>query len=339
MEARLTCQPTWQLLDSSAIGGIETHVLGLAQAQRKTGRQTRVIFLADHGPHPLRDRLDRAGVPWRCLSGSMKDLLTAIAEEQPALVHTHGYKANIFGRIACGRTRTPLVSTFHNGDTGSGKVRFYTLLDRLSAPLGKAVAVNQNIAAKILGGVAVVPNGVPVPENFPGPRGLEIAFVGRLSHEKGPDLLCDIARGLPDLTFSIYGDGTLGRALEAGAPVNVTFHGAVEDLDRRWPAIGLLVMPSRAEGLPMAALEAMAQGIPVAAFDVGALRQLTEAGRGWCAPAEDVNALRDAIRVWSRLGETERGTIGMRCWEYVRDECSADRLVQRLEAVYRQAAA
>ncbi|WP_036553158.1 glycosyltransferase family 4 protein [Nisaea denitrificans] len=339
METRQISRPTWQLLDSSAIGGIETHVLGLAQAQREAGRQTKVVFLADHGVHPLRDRLDRAGIPWRCLPGSMKDLVTAIAEEQPALVHTHGYKANIFGRIACRRTGTPLVSTFHNGDTGTGKVRLYTLLDRLSAPLGKAVAVNQDIAARIFGGAEVVPNGVRVPGKCPPRRGREIAFVGRLSHEKGPDLLCEIARGLPDLTFSIYGDGAMSGSLEAIAPANVTFHGAVEDLDRRWPGIGLLVMPSRAEGLPMAALEAMTQGVPVAAFDVGALRQLTDAGRGWCAPPEDTGALRDAIRTWSHLEDGERDTIGEQCWEYVRHECSADRLVQRLEAVYRLAAA
>lgn len=47
--------PVWLLLDSSGPGGIETHVLQLAAALNEQGWPPEVVFLADHGPHPLRD--------------------------------------------------------------------------------------------------------------------------------------------------------------------------------------------------------------------------------------------------------------------------------------------
>ncbi len=87
----------------------------------------------------------------------------------------------------------------------------------------------------------------------------QIAFVGRLSHEKGADRFIDIARHIPDIEFSIYGDGPEKPRLIENAPANVIFHGHQNDMDAVWCNISALVISSRYEGLPMAALEAMAE--------------------------------------------------------------------------------
>ena len=49
----------WLLLDSRDMGGIESHVAELAAGLCAAGERVRVLFLADHGPHPLRARLER----------------------------------------------------------------------------------------------------------------------------------------------------------------------------------------------------------------------------------------------------------------------------------------
>ncbi len=85
----------WLALDSRGLGGIESHVAELAAGLRAAGMLPRVLFLADHGPHPLRARLQRDGVAWEVLpKGGLRALWRRLRAGRPALLHTHGYKAN-----------------------------------------------------------------------------------------------------------------------------------------------------------------------------------------------------------------------------------------------------
>ena len=149
---------TWLLLDSRGRGGIESHVLVLAQALRDHGRSARVVFLADHGAHPLTPALHAAAIPSSTLSGGWRGLLAALRSAAPAQVHTHGYKAGLLGRAACRLLGLPVVSTFHSGDPGRGRVRLYDWLDRVTAPLAPALAVSDEIAARVRGPVRRVEN-------------------------------------------------------------------------------------------------------------------------------------------------------------------------------------
>ena len=325
------------LLDSRSIGGIETHVLNLAAALRATGEPARVVLLRDHGPHPMAPALVARGVPLTALGGGV-ELPRFLAVQRPKVLHTHGYKAGVLGRFWARLLGVPVVSTYHSGDRGVGRVRLYSALDRRTAFLAPSIAVSRDIATALPSGTAVIENFVPLPDAGATGAGRAVAFVGRLSPEKGPDTFCELATRLPNLRWHVYGDGPMRSELTGRFGDRVTFHGAVADMAAVWRGTGLLCMPSRREGLPMAALEAMAHGVPVAAFAVGGLPDLLSDGAcGWLAPPGDRDALAAAIATWSRLDVAARSTIGHRARAVIAKRYSPGAGLPKILAVYRRA--
>ncbi len=329
----------WQLVDSSTIGGIETHVGVLAAALRRAGWDAQVVLLADHGPNPWLAQLDARGVPHTVLAGGLGGLLAALRRERPALLHTHGYKAGILGRLAARLTGTPCVSTFHAGERGPFPVSLYQTLDAWTSVLAPRIAVSAPIARNLPFGAEVIGNFVPVPAAPPpaGARSDVVGFVGRFSPEKGPDLFCAIAERCRDtgLAFEAFGDGPMRAELEVRYRGIVTFHGLVTDPSRIWPRLGLLLMPSRAEGLPLAAIEAMAAGIPVAASAVGALPDVvTPGGNGWLFPPGDIEAAAGAVRAFAGLSPDARAAFGQSAWQAARQGYAVDVLLPKVCAVY-----
>jgi glycosyltransferase involved in cell wall biosynthesis len=327
----------WLLLDSRSFGGVESHVLALAAALCVRNIPARVVFLKDHGPHPMVPALAAAAIPCSVLAGGWRGLAAALAAAPPALLHTHGYKVGIFGRLLSRWQGFPCVSTYHAGEPGPGMVRYYNILDRATARLaGGLVAVSTPIARRLPGRTRVIDNFVPLaaaPTRFT----RQVAFVGRLSEEKGPDLFCRLAAAVPGVEFVLYGDGPLRAELEAAHP-GVRFAGQQPAMAGVWGQVGLLCMSSRHEGLPMAALEAMAAGVPVAAFAVGALPGLIEHGHnGWLAPPLDLPALAAAVRTWADLDPAGRARVSRAAQATIAARYTPEAVLPRLLAVYREA--
>jgi glycosyltransferase involved in cell wall biosynthesis len=107
----------------------------------------------------------------------------------------------------------------------------------------------------------------------PGPA---IGFVGRLVPIKRPGLFVALARELPQVEAFVIGDGPLRGALERDAPPNLRWLGARADAADLLPGLDLLVLPSRREGFPVAAVEAAAAGIRTVGFAVPGLVDLAE---------------------------------------------------------------
>lgn len=167
-------------------------------------------------------------------------------------------------------------------------------------------------------------NFVTIPEQHC--RYKEIAFVGRLSHEKGADRFIDIARQIPDVEFSIYGDGPEKPRLVESAPTNVIFHGHQSDMDAVWRNISVLVISSRYEGLPMAALEAMARGIVVISLDVGRLPDLIQDGQNGFL-AHDIPALTDKINNWLEMSHSEQYPMRYKAIETIKAHYSSRSII------------
>ena len=119
-----------------------------------------------------------------------------------------------------------------------------------------------------------------------------VAFVGRLSREKGVGLLIDAfaraRRAVPAARLRIVGDGRQREGLEAqvaarGLGPHVAFTGwqSPEGVERELSAAWAAVVPSVwAEPLGLAAVEPIVRGVPVIAAAHGGLVETVEAGAG-----------------------------------------------------------
>ena len=282
-------------VDSSTFGGIETHLLQLASGLVASGQQVKVVFFKDYGPHPLGDALKEQNIPVIFLRWGGFSLLTLLTQTRPALLHSHGYKAGILGRLACSLLRIPSIHTHHAGESCTGKLALYAAIDNKTAFLNtENIAVSEAISARLSAKNTVFNNFVDA-QNLTISQGQKVAFVGRLSEEKGPDRFITLAKKHAHLAFSVYGDGPLRAPLEQQATPNCRFHGRV-NMDEHWQDIGFLIICSRYEGLPLVALEAMARGIIVISFAVGDMSKLiTHEIDGYLMAEGDMDELAHAL--------------------------------------------
>jgi glycosyltransferase involved in cell wall biosynthesis len=103
-----------------------------------------------------------------------------------------------------------------------------------------------------------------------------VLAVGRHVAQKGLDLLLAawpaVRAAVPGARLSISGDGPLTATLQAqahslGVHDSVDWLAPTRDVQSRYRAAAVFVLPSRYEGMPLALLEAQALGLPAVAFD------------------------------------------------------------------------
>jgi glycosyltransferase involved in cell wall biosynthesis len=255
-------------------------------------------------------------------------------------LHVHGYKAGILARLPARILGIPVVTTFHSGERSRARLGLYESADEYTSFLGERICVSAAIQARLPFPATLIKNFVPdsaAPSKNALPR--RAAFVGRLTREKGPDIFCEIAsRHVSAAEWHVYGDGPMRQELQERFGHIVNFHGLVPDLGSVWPTIGLLVMPSRFEGLPYAALEALSAGIPVLAARVGGLPEaVREPETGWMFEAGNVTEASSKVDAWAQLSVAEQEAMRMRCWNHAQNCFSESSEMSKLLSVYRKA--
>ena len=325
------------MLDSRRPGGIESHVYQLAHGLKNFRKKVIVVFIKNYGYHPLREALIKEGIPTISLKLSVLSLWSLMRNSKSSTLHTHGYKAGIMGRIVAYLTNTPVTSTFHMGELPKGKLIVYDWLDRHTAAIASTVfSVSTLISKRLPIKSRIIDNFVNT-RNLKISTGKQIAFVGRLSYEKGADYFLEITKRFPNQRFHIYGDGPEAEKLQSIASINTIFHGLQSNMSTVWEKIGLLVMPSRNEGLPLAALEAMARGIPVLASNVGALDQLVKEDKnGWLIPSGNMDDFSEKVDFWIHMSLTKRTTLKIAAQKTIKQRFSSDIVIPKLIKSYKE---
>jgi glycosyltransferase involved in cell wall biosynthesis len=203
--------------------------------------------------------------------------------------------------------------------------------------------------------VVSIPTGIDLARFSPGDRrearaALSLAqdaplvgIVATLRSWKGHRYLLE---SLPEnATLAIVGDGPQREALQAraaelGVVPRVIFAGNQRDVVPWLQALDAFALPSYAnEGVPQALLQAMLTGLPCVTTDVGSIAELAINERtALVVPPKDVGALRSALERLLADGPLRR-TLGDAARKHCAETMSAERMLDRMEAIYSEASA
>jgi len=317
------------LLAPAPVGGLETVVSMLSQAQSRAGHRVIVATTLsgrDDGRGFLASLANTAvevvplAVPRRAYYREYALIRKLCLARGVSVVHTHGYRSDIVGGLAGRRAGTPIVTTVHGFTGGTIKNRGFEALQRFAFRRFDAVIAVSKTQAEFLRASGVPPRRLhrianalaahPAPLDRASARrllnlpadGLIAGWIGRVSREKGVDVFIDALSSIGDriIRAAILGDGPERAPQEARAealaPARFQWLGSIPDAARYFAAFDVFVMSSRAEGLPMVLLEAMAARIPIVTTSVGGIPDLLSPAEGVLVPPDDPAALAAAIR-------------------------------------------
>jgi glycosyltransferase involved in cell wall biosynthesis len=318
-----------QLISSGGYYGAENMLLNLCASQQKAGCQNSLmIFYNVHAPNvEFYERARRRGLSVRMVHcqgradwRAVRQIEECIQEDGIELLHTHGYKADLYGYVAARRSGKPIVATCHNWVGGTAALGIYNHLDRMALKRFHGLAaVSDSVAQRLLASgvsaqkITTIANGIDVQTferarpslvlNFDGSK--VIGMVARLDLQKGFEYLLRAARELsgdfPQLKVVIVGEGPDRSEIEdmirrLGLQSNVILAGQGSDMPGIYAAMDVFVLPSLNEGLPMTILEAMASRKPVIATRVGAIPSvIKDRETGLLVDPGDADGLRDAL--------------------------------------------
>ncbi len=310
------------------VGGVPLHIFRLALHVRDAGYQPTVISLKDGGP--VASSLCEAGIPVESCHARggwdvrvFKRLASLIAGQQPDIVHSFLFHANLASRWAAKSAGIPVDHVVCEIQTVEVERKWHLWVDRWTYDgcrftIGNSPSVIEHLARfahiprdrlrLVRGGIDVaridaakqankeelgLPHDVPI-----------ILWVGRLDPSKGLFQLVasfDAVQKKSKAHLVLVGDGQLREQLrheiaKRNLQSSVHLLGSRNDVPSLLKIADLFVFPSMTEGLPNALLEAMAAGCAIVTTDVPGCRDLIENERtGLVVPYGDTQRLADAM--------------------------------------------
>ena len=313
-------------------GGAERVMVHLANGLSGRGHEVTIHTLsakAHDSFYPLDDKVQHVRLGLNTLParkgifGTLAHVLHLVAglrrhlqSEVPDVLVAFIDMTNIFALLGASGLRLPVIVS-ERSDPGAAPLRWpWRILRQLSYPMAAALVVQSSAARNwfppwIRRKAVVIPNPVFPPPSSSGAQpdaggSHRLIAVGRLSHEKGFDLLIKtfawLAPQFPDWDLEIWGEGPERLALEglrdeSGLSARVQLPGLTEEIHTQYARSDLFVLSSRFEGFPNALCEAMSHGLPVVATSCsGGVRDIIRQGvDGLLVPPEEPMALAEAM--------------------------------------------
>jgi glycosyltransferase involved in cell wall biosynthesis len=270
---------------------------------------------------PLISVPDRGPFDWRVVP----ILVDICRHERVQIWHGHDYKSNLLGLVVSKFRPMRLVTTAHGWVQHTFRTPLYYGIDRFCLRYYEkvfCVSPDLHMRCRRAGVPAdrceLLENGIDLDEysrlqniveakralGFD-PRRYLVGAVGRLSAEKGYDVLIRAAARLLrsglNLELVIVGEGGAKKALqnlaaELACSANVHFVGYQSDTCRWYEAMDVFALSSLREGLPNVLLEAMALEVPVVATRIAGIPRLIDSEHnGLLIEPNAVTELADAL--------------------------------------------
>lgn len=299
-----------------------------------------------------------------------RDLVAWLRRDPWDVVHTHGSKAGVLGRLAAAEAGVPvIVHTVHGWGHHERQQRLmrgvYVALEKRAARVSDRIIVvadvnrEQGLAdgigtpdqyATIRGGIDIsrfrditvdrraVRASLDIPEDAP-----VVGTVSRLAEQKAPGDFVRMASLIhaqwPDAHFVFVGGGPLeaktqAQVRAAGLADVVHLLGYRDDIPQLLRAFDVFVLNSLWEGLPAVFAQAMCARLPIVATNVGGAAEAVFDGQnGLLVPAGDPDA--QATSVMRLLNDpSRRRAMGRRGLEIVDPLFSERDMTRRVEALY-----
>ena len=224
------------------------------------------------------------------------EILSALKETKPDLVHCHSSKAGVLGRLAAHRLGINCVFTAHGWAFAEGTSWMRKLVaiipERLLAHwTNRIITVSDTdrlLALRYHVGtpekLVTIHNGIsdtaPVDRLQTGNIPVTLIMVARFAPPKNFGQLLEAVAGInQEFRLQLVGDGPMLADMKQKADVlgltdRVEFLGSRNDVDTLLSAADIYILISDWEGLPISIIEALRAGLPVVASNVGGIREM-----------------------------------------------------------------
>jgi glycosyltransferase involved in cell wall biosynthesis len=354
------------------VGGLESVVRLLATGSRRRGLDVRVAAVlsgASTSTHPFINGLQDDGIRTEVIAvdgrgyrAERAALAALLRQWPPHVVHTHGFRPDVVDGGIARRAQIATVSTVHSFIARSWRGRLYEAVQRrVLRHFDAVIAVSRPIFDKLAAAGVPATHLHCLPNAFRSGTTLSrddaraslgvtgerpvIGWVGRLSAEKGPDVMLDAFARVADrrALLAMIGHGSdldalRERAQRVGISDRVVWTGQVLAAERLFSAFDVFVLSSRTEGTPMALLEAMAAALPIVATIVGGVPDVLDAACAQLVPALDVVAIAQAIDTFL-ASPAESRRFGDAARSKAESRFAVDPWLDAYEAIYRSVAA